>query len=413
MLLYFFILRIASLWNEKARKLVKGQAETLSLLKQSEIQNHSDATTVWIHAASVGEAEQARPVIEQLRKKQTDSAAPLHIVMTFFSPSGYEAWKGKEQEKGVDEVLYLPFASRRNAKRWVCAVQPQMALFIKYEYWRPYLRELHKKGIPTYSVASVFRRWQAFFKPLTGRRYRSLLRYFTKILVQDDASRQLLEQYGITNTAVVGDPRFNRVLEIADEAFAEPMIEQFVTGAGQVIAAGSTWEEDERLLVRYIDEHPDVKLILVPHELNEAHLHLIFNLFRGRFIRLTEATERNIRQTQVLLVDKMGLLSRLYRYATVAYVGGAFKTGLHNTLEPAAHGKAVVFGRHYDHFREAAGLIQAGGGFSVKNYKELERVLDQLLAEPHEAGIKAKEFVLSEQDATEKIIQQLNSQNIQ
>lgn len=400
MWLYFLIVRLAALWNKKAKKLVKGQAETFGQMAEVDFRSER---WVWFHAASVGEAEQARAVIEPLKAEWKKRGEQRKILMTFFSPSGYEMWKGREAEKGVDKVMYLPFATRRNAHRFLDMLKPETAVFVKYEFWPAYLKELKKRGITTYSMASIFREWQAFFRPLIGRPYRRLLSCFTTLLVQDEHSRELLGKYGISNTEVVGDPRFNRVLQIAEEPFEDPIIEQFTGGQERIIVAGSTWQQDEELLCRYIDSHPEVRLILVPHEIDAKHLHHIFCTFRGRFIRYTQATRENTDTCQTIVVDKMGLLSRLYRYATVAYIGGGFGVGIHNTLEAAAYAKAVVWGKRYTHFREAAGLIEAGGGFSIKNYNELESVLDTLLSAPLEAGKKARAYVESEQDAAQKI----------
>ncbi len=400
MRLYFLAIRIASLWNKKAKKLVRGQAQTLDRLRTELSQGEQ---WIWFHAASTGEAEQARPIIEAMRRQ----GEHRKILMSFFSPSGYELWAGREAENGVDKVVYLPFATRRNAKRFIELLHPETALFIKYEYWPAYLKELKHRAIPTYSVASVFRKWQPFFKPLTGKIYRNLLHCFTTLLVQDEASKELLAQYGITNVTIVGDPRFNRVLQVAHSTATDKTTSMFCKGDAPVIVAGSTWDEDERLLVRYINSHPNVKLVLVPHEIDQEHLHRLFNLFRGRFIRYSEASEQNIQSCQTLLVDKMGLLSILYRYATVAYIGGGFGAGIHNTLEAAAYGVPVIWGKCYDHFREATDLIAVGGGFSIRNYKQLEGVLDAQLAVPQEAGRKALAYVESEQEAVKKIAEEI------
>ncbi|MBR1809351.1 MAG: 3-deoxy-D-manno-octulosonic acid transferase [Paludibacteraceae bacterium] len=409
MLIYFLLIYIASLWNKKARLLCRGQKNAIPQLKQA----RQEGSWIWFHAASVGEFEQGRPVIERLRKEQPHKK----ILLTFFSPSGYELHKNYT---GADLVMYLPFATRRNAGRFLDILQPEKAVFIKYEYWPAYLRELRKRGIETYSIASVFRKEQFFFRPLIGRPYRQLLGCFTRLLVQDEASRKLLAQYGITNTVVTGDPRFKRVAQIAQSAEEIPLVDRFVNGMpehktgsegltlrSKVLVAGSTWLPDEELIVRYINRHQDTRLILVPHETDEKHLHNIFQLTEGRYIRLTQANMKNADTCRILVVDTVGMLSRIYRYANVAYIGGGFGAGIHNTLEPAAYGIPVVWGKNYKRFREAKGLIEAGAGIAVSNYQELEQALDTAFLNAADMGQKALQFVLSETDAADKIFQEI------
>ena len=412
MIFYFLLIRIASLWNKKARLLLKGQKATIALLKD----NISQGSWIWFHAASSGEFEQGRPIIERFRKEQPQKK----ILITFFSPSGYELYKNYE---GADLVAYLPFATRRNAKRMLDILQPEKAIFIKYEFWPAYLRELHKRGIATYSIASVFRKEQFFFRPIIGKPYRNLLNCFSLLLVQDEASRQLLEQYGITNTAVTGDPRFKRVAQIANNPAPIPLIERFVSGMpeyktakdnvipqkNKVLVAGSTWQADEQLLAQYINSRPDVRLILVPHETDEEHLHDIFRIFEGRYIRFTQANMKNVDTCRVLVVDTIGMLSRIYQYADVAYVGGGFGVGIHNTLEAAAYGIPVVWGSNYKRFREAQGLIDAGAGLAVDNYSQLATALDTAFSSAADMGQKAHQYVLSEIDAADKIYSQLTN----
>ena len=409
MLIYFLLIHIASLWNKKARLLCRGQKETIRQLKQV----RQDGSWIWIHAASVGEFEQGRPVIERLKREQPNKK----ILLTFFSPSGYELHKNYA---GADLVVYLPFATRKNAKRFLDILQPEKVVFIKYEFWPAYLRELRKRKTETYSVASVFRNDQFFFRPLIGRPYRRLLDCFTRLLVQDEASRELLAQYGINNTMVTGDPRFKRVAQIAQSTEEIPLVDRFVNGMpehktgsedftmrNKVLVAGSTWLPDEKLIVKYINHHPDTRLILVPHETDSKHLHSIFHLTEGRYIRLTQANMRNVDTCRILLVDTVGMLSRLYRYADVAYIGGGFGAGIHNTLEPAAYGIPVIWGKNYKRFREAKGLIEAGAGIAVSNYQELQQALDTAFLHADDMGQKALQFILSETDAADKIYQEI------
>ncbi len=402
--IYFLLLRIAALFgHRKAKLLVRGQKEALQQIKAYK-QNRSFEHVVWFHAASVGEFEQARPIIERLRKEQPKTP----ILLTFFSPSGYELRKDYSE---VDLVTYLPFATKRNARAFIDTVQPAMAIFVKYEFWPAYLKELHKRGITTYSISAIFRPKQLFFLPW-GKPYLKLLRCFTHIYVQDRASMDLLQAHGVEHTSVAGDTRFDRVNEIAEHAKQLPVVERFTFDAPKVIIAGSTWPQDEELLARYIEKHPDTKLVLVPHEIHDKHLHGIFQIFHGRYVRFTEATPLNIMHCRTLLIDTIGMLSSIYQYGQVAYIGGGFGVGIHNTIEAAVYGIPVLFGPNYRHFREAKGLIQAGAGFSVKNYREFEAQMDNTLADHEALGRKAREYVETELGATERIYSELFGGNV-
>ena len=402
--IYILIVYLAALFDKKAKMLVRGTRAAKAEVKEKKV-GEDLQNCVWVHAASVGEFEQARPIIERLRREQPGRK----ILLTFFSPSGYEM--RKEYDK-VDKVSYLPFATRFNAKRFIRAYQPSMAVFVKYEFWPAYLRELKKQGIPTYSIAAIFRKNQAFFR-WWGLPYRRLLGLFTTLFVQDERSRELLERYGYQNAVVAGDTRFDRVVEILKDQreipqlmrFTEPEVSpvHFDAEPPKVIVAGSTWPKDELLLARYMGEHPELKLVLTPHEIGPEHMHQIFNLFQGRLVRLSEATLMNVNTNQVLLIDRMGMLSRLYRFATVAYVGGGFGAGIHNTLEAAVYGVPVVFGPRYHKFREAEDLIEHGAAFSVSDYRSFAAAMDEALAHPEEYGRKAGEYVRSETGATDKI----------
>ena len=357
---------------------------------------------IWFHAASVGEFEQARPIIERLRKEQPWRP----VLLTFFSPSGYEMRKGYDQ---VDLVTYLPFATRRNARKFVEAVKPSMAVFVKYEFWPAYIRQLSQKHVPLYSIASIFRPEQYFFRWYAAGQ-RKLLKQFTHLFVQDKASIELLKRYGITQASLSGDTRFDRVTSIAGHAKEIAQVQNFVRGQEQVIVAGSTWPEDEQLLHRYQEEHPEVRLILVPHEIDRKHLHEIFHLWQGKHVLLSDADERNLLHTRTLVVDQMGLLSSIYQYGHVAYVGGGFGAGIHNTIEAAVYGLPVVFGPNYEHFREAKALIETGGGCSVNSYEQLEKAIDEMLFNRQKAGLAAARYVESELGATERIYSALFAQ---
>lgn len=397
--IYFWILRIAALFgHRKAKKLVAGQGDALSALLEWRA-TVSASPVVWIHVASVGEFEQARPIIERLR-----SELPFRkVLLTFFSPSGYEMRKDYPL---VDKVLYLPFATKRNARKWLKVLAPEMAVFVKYEFWPAYLKALRNAEVPTYLISAIFRPGQLFFLPW-GVGYRRLLHCFTHIFVQDQASRDLLNRFGIAHSSVAGDTRFDRVTEVMKRAKDLPVIEAFVGDCSRVVVAGSTWPVEEEMLARYVATHEDVRLVLVPHEIHEGHIDQILQYFEGCVVRYTEAAPQNIHSCRTLLVDTIGLLSSIYRYGHVAYIGGGFGVGIHNTLEAAVYGMPVVFGPHWKKFREAHGLLQAGAAISVKNYKELSSALDEAFAQRTSMGENAGEYVSQERGATKIIYNEL------
>ena len=400
--------------TQKLKTLFRGQRQTLDKEHKSALENNRGA--VWIHAASVGEFEQARPLIERLRSEQPQQK----VVVTFFSPSGYEARKNYEQ---ADGIYYLPLPTRRKAKKFLDALQPKMAIFVKYEFWPAYLKELSKRGIPTYSISAIFRPTQRFFH-WYGRSSLRVLKCFTHIYVQDEDSRRLLAEHGVHDVSVAGDTRFDRVVAVHSAGFTANSdkltpIAQFVQGCERVLIAGSTWPKDEELLAQFMagksEELRNTKLILVPHELNEEHLHAIFNMFQGRYVKYSAVSAMNdavsrqniLQRANMLLIDTMGLLSTIYRFGQVAYIGGGFGAGIHNTIEAAVYGVPVVFGPNYHHFREAQGLIDAGAARSIKNYDELEAALTLALEQHEEIGAKAATYVQSELGATDTIYKDL------
>ena len=402
--------------GKKIIALLKGQREALDKEHIAQLQALRGA--IWIHSASVGEFEQARPIIERLR----ETGERLKIVLTFFSPSGYELRKNYEL---VDGVFYLPFPNRHNANKFIDALQPSKVLFVKYEFWPPYLRVLKKRGIPTYSISAIFRPTQRFFH-WYGKSSLNLLKCFTHLYVQDEASRALLAEHGIANCTVTGDTRFDRVKAIVDSQKSKvdsrfTPIAQFVEGAERVLVAGSTWPKDEVLLQKYIEdlrlkiEDCSAKLILVPHEINEEHLHFIFNLFEGKMVKYSvisnmpsnESRVNILQHAQVMVLDTIGLLSSIYRFGQVAYIGGGFGVGIHNTIEAAVYGVPVLFGPNYHHFREAQGLIDAGAARSISNYAELEEAIETAFANHEEIGKKAADYVQSELGATQKIFKNI------
>lgn len=390
--MYFGGVRLAALFNRKARMLSCGEKRALDHIA-SRIENGE--RYIWFHAASVGEFEQGRPIMEKIKQEHPQ----CKIILTFFSPSGYEL---RKNYAGADIVSYLPFATKKKVRKFLDLVNPVKAVFIKYEFWPNYLSELKRRHIPTYIIAAIFRKNQIFFK-WYGAAYRRCLYTFEHLFVQDEESRKLLAKYKINDVTVCGDPRFDRVCAIAQEAKNLPIIEQFTYGAPTLIA-GSTWPVDEDMLIRYVKENNYAcKLVLVPHETDKRHLHHIYQALRGRYVRYTEATPRNVEMANCLVVDTVGILSSIYRYGTVAYVGGGFGVGIHNTLEAAVYGMPVVFGPNYHKFREARQLIECRGGFSVKNYKTLKKTLDEAFEHSKEYGENAKNYVQGNKGATDVI----------
>ena len=327
LIIYLYLLGVAiySRFNEKVRKMWRGEREAFRILREKVDPN---AKYVWFHAASLGEFEQGRPLMEQLRKDHPE----YKILLTFFSPSGYEVRKNYE---GADIITYLPLDTITNARRFLRTVRPVMAFFIKYEFWYNYLHILKHRNIPVYSVSSIFRPDQVFFK-WYGRQYGKVLNCFTHFFVQNEVSKELLAKIGITNVDVVGDTRFDRVLQIKDAAKQLPVVESFVKDAPQVFVAGSSWPPDEEIFIKYFNTHKNWKLIIAPHVIGEDHLKQIEKLLEGRKVmRYTEATEENVQSAEVLIVNCFGLLSSIYHYGQVAYVGGGFGVGIHNLLEAA------------------------------------------------------------------------------
>jgi len=386
-------------FSRKPRKMMKGHWVVYELLRQ---QLEKDARYIWFHAASLGEFEQGRPLIEKIRAKYPD----YRILLTFFSPSGYEV---RKNYRGADIVCYLPFDKPRNVRKFLDLVNPCMAFFIKYEFWKNYLDELHKRRIPVYSVSSIFRRGQIFFKWYGGT-YRNVLRNFDHIFVQNERSKRYLAKIGINRVTVVGDTRFDRVLQIREEAKDLPLVELFKNNT-MTFVAGSSWQPDEDLFIEYFNQHPEVKLIIAPHVIDENHLVEIIRKLKRPYVRYTRADEKNVRKADCLIIDCFGLLSSIYRYGEIAYIGGGFGVGIHNTLEAAVYGIPVIFGPKYQKFQEAVQLLEAKGGFSVKSYEELKALLDRMLEDEsflRETGTNAGTYVTGNAGATDKVLGMIN-----
>ena len=363
---------IGSIFNDKLRKMWQGERDAVQTLRKKV---EPDADYIWFHAASLGEFEQGRPLMEQIKK----SYPQYKILLTFFSPSGYEVRKNYE---GADIITYLPIDTVGNARQFLRTVRPVMAFFIKYEFWYNYLHILQYRGIPAYSVSSIFRPDQVFFK-WYGRGYGRVLKCFTRFFVQNEESKKLLESIGIHDTMVVGDTRFDRVLQIKEASKQLPIVERFVKGTPEdpkkVFVAGSSWQPDEEIFLKYFNNHRDWKLIVAPHVIGEDHLKFIFSLIKDKkVVRYTQATEDNVADADVLIIDCFGLLSSVYHYGDVAYVGGGFGVGIHNVLEAAVWGMPVLFGPNNKHFAEAQGLLQSGGGIEIEDYETFSLIMSQL-----------------------------------
>ena len=399
--LYLCGVAIASLFSEKVRKMWRGEREAIRVLKEKV---DPEAQYVWFHAASLGEFEQGRPLMERLRCEHPE----YKILLTFFSPSGYEVRKNYE---GADIICYLPLDTIRNARRFLRAVRPCMAFFIKYEFWFNYLHILKHRQVPVYSVSSIFRPEQVFFR-WYGRQYGRVLKCFTRFFVQNEQSRELLKTLGITDVEVVGDTRFDRVLQIKEQAKQLPLVEQFIRGEGKphVFVAGSSWPPDEEIFLRYFREHPEWTLIIAPHVIGEDHLQQIEKLLDGFHVERYTQLNAPVGGARALIIDCFGLLSSIYRYGQVAYVGGGFGVGIHNVVEAAVWGMSVFFGPNNQRFREAQELKQNGGGIEINSYDDFARCMDELTANPEvlaERGRTAGDYVTSRAGATEKIFKYL------
>ncbi|HQB69470.1 MAG TPA: glycosyltransferase N-terminal domain-containing protein [Paludibacteraceae bacterium] len=386
---------VMSPFKRKMRLRYEGSKEVFRILEEN---IDKSQRYVWFHAASLGEFEQGRPVIERLRSTQPKKK----IILTFFSPSGYEIRKNYAE---VDLVCYLPFDTPSHVKRFLDIVNPEKAIFIKYEFWANYLLELKKREIPTYIISAIFRSQQLFFKKYGGF-FLNLLDAFTLIFVQDEESKALLNQFGVKHVTVGGDTRFDRVADIAEIAHNLPIAEAFVQG-GEVLVAGSTWEPDEDLLTRYVNaNYEEHKLIIAPHEVSDEHITNLTAKLRCNFVLYTQTTPAEAANAHCLVIDTIGVLSSLYRYGKVAYVGGGFGAGIHNTLEAAVWNMPVVFGPNYQKIREARELITCGGGYSVTSYRQMEDRINALFLNT-EAATAAGDYVKKHVGATDFICKQV------
>lgn len=362
-------IRIASLFNEKAKQWVRGRKGIFAELEKT---FDGKSHPVWVHCASLGEYEQAKPLIEKIKKEQPE----IKILTTFFSPSGYVQAVKKPL---ADYNFYLPLDLPCNVRKFIDIVQPKAAIFVKYEFWFNYMRQLSQKTIPFYYISAIFRENQHFFKS-SGRWFAKQLRQATHFFVQTEKSKQLLESIGIKQVTVCGDTRFDRVKAIAEKVESFPFMETFCQNK-KIIIAGSSWGPDEHLLAQFLQHFPDYKLVVAPHEISRTpEVKETFAAYKTALY--TSMNEEELADTQVLIIDTIGILSRLYQYSTVSYIGGAFKTGLHNILEAAVYGKPLFFGPHYDHFNEAVNLVALKGAFSVNSTAEMQAIMEKFEQNP-------------------------------
>ena len=399
-LIYLYLLGVAiySLFDKKVRKMWRGEREAFSVLKANVDKR---AEYVWFHAASLGEFEQGRPLMERLRRDHPE----YKILLTFFSPSGYEVRKNYE---GADIICYLPLDTPVNALRFLRLVRPVMAFFIKYEFWYNYLHILRHRKVPVYSVSSIFRPQQVFFR-WYGREYSHVLRCITHFYVQNEESAMLLASLGLKNTTVVGDTRFDRVLQIKEAAKQLPIAEAFAKGH-KVFVAGSSWPPDEDVFSGYFNSHPDWRIIIAPHVIGEDHLRQIRSKLKMPTVLYTETTPEEAASARCLIINCFGLLSSIYQYGQVAYVGGGFGVGIHNVLEAAVWSMPVIFGPNNQRFQEAQGLMKAGGGFEVDSEDRFAELMDGFVSDAsslQDASQKAGTFVIGQAGATDSVMSSL------
>ena len=402
-LIYSFLVRFAALFNKKANLMIKGHEESFEILEK---QIDKDSKYVWFHVASLGEYEQAQPMMEIVKREKPD----YKIMLSFFSPSGYEVQKNN---KTADIVCYLPFDTKKNVKKFLDLTNPSIAIFVKYEFWYNFIHQLYLRKTPTYLISAVFRPNQHFFKPW-GNVFTKILKYYTEIFVQDKQSKRLLLKHGIESVTVMGDTRMDRVIKIREEALSLPVVEEFAklnNNDQAVLVAGSSWPEDENILINYFNKHAYLKLIIAPHLIDEDHLLQIERKLKRPFVRFSQASIINIKEYDCLIIDNFGLLSSIYRYGEIAYIGGGFGAGIHNILEAAVYGIPVVFGPNHRKFIEARELIEKGGGYTISNETELNKVFKNFVTSPEDleiGGEKAAEYIYTSAGATERIVNKID-----
>lgn len=391
----------ATFGHQKAMQMEMGRdqweevvAEKLAELKKS----CPNPRFIWFHAASLGEFEQGRPLIEQLREKYPE----YKILLTFFSPSGYEV---RKNYKGADVICYLPYDKPSYARKFIDLVNPEKVFFVKYEFWGNMLQELNRRNIPTYLISGIFRENQVFFKWYGGM-MRPILGLFQHLFVQDETSKALLEKVNVKNVTICGDTRFDRVLSIQQQAKQYQWAADFRATSDFILVAGSSWPKDEDILLEHFNSHPEMKLIIAPHEIHEEHIQGIISKLKRPYMRYSKLDESKVKDVDCIIIDAIGFLSSIYRYGDVAYIGGGFGVGIHNTLEAAVYGIPVVFGPNHTAFREALGLLEVGGGFTISDAAGYASVMKTFMtdnAKLKDAGVKAGAYVKDNSGASDAI----------
>ncbi len=399
--IYSFFISMIAPFHKKAGLMIEGHKETFETLQK---QIEPKSKYVWFHVASLGEYEQALPMIEIIREEKPS----YKIILSFFSPSGYEVQKNNTI---VDIVCYLPFDKKKNVKRFLDLAHPDIAIFVKYEFWYNFIHGLYVREIPVYLISAIFRPHQLFFKPW-GNVFRKILSLYAQIFVQDEESRRLIRKQGLNNVTVMGDTRMDRVIKIKENALDLPLVSKFaiIKNNQSVLVAGSSWPEDENLIINYFNKYAYLKLIIAPHLINEAHLKQIEGKLKRPFIRYSEAADVKIEDFDCLIIDNFGLLSSIYRYGQIAYIGGGFGAGIHNLPEAAVHGIPVIFGPNYKKFLEARELLKNGGGFTINNEIDLKLILKNFVTSPEDlevAGEKASEYIYESAGATKRIVDKI------
>jgi len=394
--IYYLVVLIVSPFNKKAKQWISGRKNIFEKIKKS---GACETKNIWFHVSSLGEYEQGLPVIEKIKQKY-----PSHkIFLTFFSPSGYEI---KKNSKTADYIFYLPNDSKKNARKFIELINPQISFFVKYDFWYYYLNYLKKNKIPIYIFSTIFRKKQSFFK-WYGAWYRKMLFTFTHIFVQNEESVKLLKSIGIENVTITGDTRFDRVIDISENSKNFEIIEKFKDNKF-VIVAGSTWQPDEEILINFINNREDqIKFIIAPHNIKDENIKRISNLLKVSYTLYSKVKIEEIKNCKVLIIDNIGMLSSIYKYGEIAYIGGGFGVSIHNTLEAATYGMPVVFGTNYHKFQEAKDLIEIKAAFSISNYNELEMTIIKLLNNNEllsQTSAIAKKYVYANKGSTEKII---------
>ncbi len=398
--LYGFVVKTAALFNGKAKLFVNGRKNIFDNLKKNVNPNDYN---IWLHASSLGEFEQGRPVIEKIRENHPD----YKIIVTFFSPSGYEI---RKNYKNADYICYMPLDTPKNAEKFLNAVNPKTVFFVKYDFWYNFLEKINQRQIPLYIFSTIFRENQIFFK-WYGEKYRKVLTFFNRLFVQNQESVKLLKSIGITQTTVAGDTRFDRVCQITRNAGNIELIDRFSQGS-TIIVAGSTWPPDENILIPAFEQlkanNPNLKLIVAPHEIHQSRIDMLVEKLKNtKFSKYSKSNIDTINKSDVLIIDNIGMLSKIYKYATLAYVGGGFGVGIHNILEAVSYSIPVIFGPNYKKFKEAVDLVEKGGAYSISTQTELNQQLYKLLSNNYlleTTGKTCLEYVNANLGATEKIL---------